>query len=277
MRGTVPALNRPGRKCTSEKRNARSLAHSLFWARRPLPKSPARPTRARGAPHHTMRSRRRTREAAASALALACLLHATYPAAATLLSAVEAVTRGIGAKLQEFKGGEGLVVSPADIEGLLNSPCGESGWRAGPGDGRLGSRKKGRTPPRRRRRPASPRGSNGGASFFFLGLGDARAGQGALGQGARLSPPDGPRIQSLACAELGLRGRRGALLSRPGRARSGGGGCPQHWRPRLAPPPRSPFLTTPPPFLLQAPSCTSRRRPPCLRSPPSRAGPPGCP
>lgn len=56
-------------------------------------------------------------------LLMTCLLPLTR---ATLLSAVEAVTRGLGAKLQEFKGGEGLVVSPADIEGLLNSPCGKS-------------------------------------------------------------------------------------------------------------------------------------------------------
>jgi len=70
---------------------------------------------------------RATAVAAACVAALLLLVLAPAPAAATLVSAVEAVTRGIGAKLQEFKGGEGLVVSPADIEGLLNTPCGELG------------------------------------------------------------------------------------------------------------------------------------------------------
>jgi len=79
-----------------------------------------------------MRSRKRTRTAAAAvALAVACLAAVLPGSSATLVSAVEAVTRGIGAKLQEFKGGEGLVVSPADIEGLLNTPCGEFFWWGG--------------------------------------------------------------------------------------------------------------------------------------------------
>jgi hypothetical protein len=73
-----------------------------------------------------MRSCKRTRTAAAAvALVVTCLAAVLPGSSATLVSAVEAVTRGIGAKLQEFKGGEGLVVSPADIEGLLNTPCGE--------------------------------------------------------------------------------------------------------------------------------------------------------
>lgn len=81
-------------------------------------------TRCPCVPPNTMRSRRRTRGLPAL-LTLACLLPLALPSTASLVSAVEAVTRGIGAKLQEFKGGEGLVVSPADIEGLLNTPCGE--------------------------------------------------------------------------------------------------------------------------------------------------------
>ena len=70
----------------------------------------------------------RSRRTRTTALLAACVAVALMPfSSATLVSAVEAVTRGIGAKLQEFKGGEGLVVSPADIEGLLNTPCGELG------------------------------------------------------------------------------------------------------------------------------------------------------
>lgn len=72
--------------------------------------------------------------AAAAPLLLLLLLVPLRPADATLVSAVEAVTRGLGARIKEFKGGEALVVTPADIEGLLNSPCGEwrgVGWEGG--------------------------------------------------------------------------------------------------------------------------------------------------
>ena len=72
-----------------------------------------------------------TRRRAVTTLALAwaalAVLAPPRPADATLVAAVEAVTRGLGARINEFKGGEALVVTPADIEGLLNTPCGEWG------------------------------------------------------------------------------------------------------------------------------------------------------